>query len=519
MRCRTILSLILAISFASCSETSPNLSRLSENHPFQSQLRCEQPPGATLIGRLYSIEDGIKSFISDYTSGFTGACELAIRASRNNRVCIDKNYSYSVIDITTRKTIKNFGNDFNSCISFTRGWEKLPTQKGYVQFIPQSEINQTLINLPNVSDPKVNGILQSEDTMWYDEASMVFSYQDSFGNPEGPEGLRANRVGYDVGSTSNIPDIRALTEYFKHGKFRFPFSIAAGVDFEDNTYVMNFWAPPKQGDETLPVIWWRSGSHWHWVFPIGTVIGEVLIMRAPEGGEWYVFEIRSRERQKSGWSTEIFRPFPTANDLAAAVRETRPGWESSAKLNRLVNHLEDATTMTPAKLESRPYRHAFKALSGFKDHLPEIDDLDLIKEFLTEQTFASAMGKVWKQHGEQKTYAAASNANFHIVPRNYIGGLLETTNKACTNCHDQTGRPLGQLDGRVVLYGEIWGEDQIFTWHPFEVYTEIFSVSDGSRRPNRRLIEAGLLLQRKPGNNESNYSVLEKPYDPSYSLQ
>lgn len=502
-----------------CGYDEPLTSRLHETHPFQEKLICELAPGSYLKGWLFHVADGKKVKIGEYTTGHVGACEMALRASRNGRVCVNRSWQYEAIEVATQKTIKKFGSDFDSCTAFTKGGDSLEVRDGFVEFIDDTELADVLKNFPQVQDPLINQVLHDPETMWYDEASMVFTYQDSFGNPQGPEGLRANRVGYDVGIHASHPDIRLLTKYFKHGKFQFPFAIEAGANFQDNIYVMNFWAPPVKDGKRLPVAWWKNESHWHWVFPVGTVIGEVFFQHDPtdtsDKKDWFVFEIRSRVRQTDGWKTDVFRPFVNAAEMAAAIRQARPDWKST-DLAGLISHLEDTETLQPAVLETNSYEQIIKPLRGYKDYLPAVSDVELIKSFLTERTFKSAMNKRWKESGSKNTFAAATHADFHIVPKNYEGALFETTESACVSCHAHTGQPLGQLNYKVSAYGEIWGEDYVFTWHPFQIDFDSFTVSDGNRRANPRLVQAGLLVQKKPEKNDPDYTELPKPYNPDY---
>ncbi len=494
--------------------------RLSETHPFQADLFCRRAAGNTVNGQLYTHRDGKDELISSYESGHVGTCELARRAARKGFVCVESRGQYQLFNLAMRKPIRSFGRDFQSCVAESRGWATLDVAEGFARFIPEAELRDVLKHQPSVADPELERVLRSPDTMWYDEASMVFVYQDSFGNPQGPEGLRANRVGYDTGFSSNVPDIRALMDYFEPERFKFPFSIAQGGHEHSQVYVLNFWAPPKSGDgKPLPVLWWRNGSHWHWTFPVGTVIGEALLQQDPASpADWYVFEYRVRTRELNSWKTDIFRPFTSAREMADAVKESRPGWEST-DLGQLVTHLENNDSLVPGRLESKPYGKIFPSVDGAWDYLPATSDHDLIREFLTTRIFTSSMGRIWKSNQTLTTYAAGNQAGFQIVPEGYIGGLLKPTEEACSRCHEQTGRPLGQLDRRVVLYGEIWGEDQIFTWHPFEVSTDIFTVSDGSRRENKRLLAAGLIRNLKPAADDPDYRELARPYTPVYRIK
>ena len=90
-------------------------------------------------------------------------------------------------------------------------------------------------------------------------------------------------------------------------------------------------------------------------------------------------------------------------------------------------------------------------------------------------------------------------------------GVMPVNEDACNRCHDQTGRELGDLDDRVVLYGEVWGEDRIFTWHLFDASFDAFTVSDGSRRVNPRLVQAKLVEQGKPAASDARYGAPLEP--------
>jgi|GEM_PF-1258374 len=515
---RTFVSLMVLFSVVTCGQADDSpTSALLETHPFQTNLVCKRAPGSFLKGQLFRLNGAQETLISTFTQGHVGNCELARRASRNGLVCVTAGSNYQAVRIETLEKVQSFGADFNACLSFTRQWTSLPVREGHVQFIPDQELSQMLRNVPRVTDATIDAALRSSDTMWYDEESLIFSYQDSFGNPTGPEGIRANRVAYDVGFHSDSPDIRKLIEYFDPMKFKYPFAIAAGGKDTSNVFVLNFWLPPRDAfGKVLPVSWWKNGSHWHWVFPVGTIIGEMLIMRDPvDPQQWFTFEIRSRVRELNQWRTNVFRPFVNAQELADAIKFARPEWQRS-DLGPLVAHLENSQTLTPARLSSGLYEAAVPSISGYYDYLPATTDHALIKEFLLTRVFQSSMNQHWKSDGTKRTYAAATKASFHIVPNGFIGGMLENSEASCKRCHDQTSRPLGQLDDRIVLYGEVWGEDQIFTWHPFHMTADAFTVSDGSRIENPRMKQAGLLLNRQPRAGDSVYAELPRPYPAVY---
>ena len=480
------------------------------------KIICRRRAGSSLIGDMtYRSEKGEKR-IGAFSSGHVGSCEMARRAARNDVVCVERSRGYEAINLTDLSSVRSFNGRLQDCLTFTQYQGASAPTTGLQLIDPRDQVAY-LKNLPNIEDPYLNDVLHSPGTIWYDENSMVFTYQDSFGNPTGPEGLRANRVAYDVGSTASEPSIRALTDYFELQTFKYPFSITAGRMDIGNSQAIYFWKPPydSQG-KPMPVVYWKNASHWHWVFPVGTVFGELLLVRDGSArSEWYVHEVRTRVRALNSWKTDIFRPFTRAIDLAHAVKKYRRNWQST-DLKQLVEHLENDANLYRGKLDSKAYEKAVPSIHGYYDSIPETKDYALIRTLLKKVMFRSALDSEWKRNGEQVTYAPTTSANFHIVPKNFIGGLLENNEKSCMQCHDQTGRPLGQLDFRASLYGEIWGEDQIFTWHPFKSYVDIYSVSDHSRIANPKLVGAGLLVERKPSAQDPVYRELRKPYTPSY---
>lgn len=498
------------------SPLDPNSLLITDETP--RQLVCRRMPGSTLVGEMTYTSLKGSSKVGRFTlNGNVGACELSRRAARNGLTCIESGSAYSAIKLSDRSTVKSFGNKFYDCLKYTQNHNEQPDPSNSLNFIDTKELKAYLNNLPEVNDPQINAVIHAKDTIWYDEDSMHFVYQDSFGNPTGPEGLRGNRVAYDVGSTASEPGIKALTEYFELQTFKYPFSITAGRLDRGNSEAIYFWQPPRDASgQYVPVAWWKNGSHWHWVFPKGTVLGELLLVRdSGSKSEWYVHEIRTRVREIDRWRTDIFRPFPKATDFSYAIKKARPNWQET-DLKQLVAHLEDTSTLTPGRLDSKSYEKAVPSINGYYDKLPSTTDHALIRSLLRNTVFKSAMNTEWKRSGDKVSFAPATDASFHIVPKKYIAGLLENNETSCMRCHNQAGRPLGQLDSRTILYGEVWGQDQIFTWHPFKPITEIYSVSDGSRVANPKLVSAGLLLQRKPAANDQVYRELPRAYSPIY---
>ena len=511
---------VLCLAAVGCVDQSSTVSNAQssltgETHPFQSQLLCKRAPGSTLVGVMYDTSSGVQQKITQFSSGGNvGACELAIRAARNSQVCVTKGWSgYGIRDLETGDVTGQYSS-LSACTAETRGHPELATENGYLDIIAPDELAPFRAALPPLGDSTIDAVLHGANTIWYDESSFVFTYQDSFGNPKG---LRANRVGYDVGSTNSHPDIRALTEYFKLQKFKFPFAVTAGATFHENVYAQYFWSPPVDEDgDVIPVRVWKNASHWQWVFPTGTVMGEVLHIQAPDDGQWFAFEVRSRTRTLTGWDTGIFRPYVQATNLATAIKTKRPTWQQVPALTALVEHLEADDSLTPHTMTAPNYEALFPALDGAMDYLPDADDTALIKELLSGVTFQDAMGQTWKHTDALTTFAASTQSGFHIVPKDYPAGMFENSENGCRMCHEQTSRPLNNLDPRVVLYGEVWGEDEIFTWHPFGIDTSAFGVANGNRYLNPRFSAAGLVQMGAPSVTSTTYKALPKPYVTAY---
>ncbi len=392
----------------------------------------------------------------------------------------------------------------------------LTVRDGYLDFMTPSVVKDLKTRLPRVGDTETETRLKAADTIWYDEESMVYLYQDSI---EVVVGGRANCVGREVGETNTLPAIHKLVNYFGPDyRFMFPFRTAAGTDDVTNVKVINFWSPPLKGGRALPVKYWRptGRGRWNWTFPVGTLFGEVLLEKGPDGN-YYAFEVRTRKRYLDGWEVNAFRPFPRAEDLANAIEAEEPDWGMSVDLRKLVTHLRNPATLVPDRMESKPYGKIFPTIEGAIDPLPGIANTQLIATLLSKTVFVSAEGKIWKENGKLQSYAAGSQADFHIVPKGYKMGLIPVNEVSCARCHSETGRRLGDLEFDIQLYGEVWGEDRIFTWHLFEPNPNIFGTyddADKSRVVNPRLLTAKLLVNEKPASGDPDYKPLPGVFKP-----
>lgn len=374
-----------------------------------------------------------------------------------------------------------------------------------VEIMPAAELREIAARVPQIADPELLAILESEDTMWYSKRSIIPGYQDSAGGGDFPIGMRPNTI--DPGLIA-VPGghgwvFRAI------GEFHFPFDRPAGSGPEDLQAVDFFRLPRDEAGEIQPVVYWlrepNSSTHRvEWLFPRGTVFGEILFLA--DGGELWPFEIRTRTRRIDGWTSNVFRPFPTAADFAAALdraRASRAEWMSSPEIAALIEHARDPSTLRPASLSERNFPGTFETIDGAEDELPALADDSILRELLMSTPFRSARGAVWKESGGLRAYAPTTAAGFQIVPRGYTGGFLSVDDETCQRCHRDAARPFRDWYPDIILYGELWGGDDVFTWHPF-VNENFVDAASGSVRnfnyDNREIrpdwLAAGIIVRR-----------------------
>lgn len=326
---------------------------------------------------------------------------------------------------------------------------------------------------PHIGDAWLLGVLESADTMWYDSASIIPGYQDSFGdNVVTPIGMRPNTI--DPGLINLAVPGGHEQIFVEFGVFHFPFGRPLG-SHEEHATVVDFWQLPRGDDGQIePVVYWQRDPNGYthrveWMFPAGTVLGELLYVIDASGQRW-PFEIRIRVRELDGWRNDMFRPFRTAAEMADAIerrRVERPEWMMSAEIDALVAHLRDPSTLRPARLSATNFPGAFAAMEGAEDVLPALSDDSILRELLMTTPFVSVRGAVWKQSGSLQTYGPTTDARFQVVPQAYAGGFLEVSEETCDRCHRDAGRPFRDWYDNILAYGELWGEDEAFSWHPF----------------------------------------------------
>lgn len=351
---------------------------------------------------------------------------------------------------------------------------------------------------PAVDDAAVANLLLADDLIFYTENEIPKAYQhaNSFHNP--------------------MYNIAAQPDPFGNGNREFPWADPGGITGTTNVDVFRFVRFPKRADGTYwPVVYWnqplpdygRDGngsSSWRWRYPNGTVFGELLGMRRPNKFT-YAFELRLRTREGDQWAVDVFRPFPTAKDMASRIKELRPNWKEDAKLVTLMQHLEGNFNFQEVTVRDNSGVGFNRTV---KVHpLPPIDDDQLVAELLVTTRWKSALGEAWKQDataGVVNAPTVVQNASMHIVPTNYGAHAFGADREECMNCHKHTNAAVAAFSPNREWYGRIRGSDGIFSFHPWSRS----SISpNGTYRPvrlNPLLYNAGLVERYNQGQHPAS---------------
>jgi hypothetical protein len=381
--------------------------------------------------------------------------------------------------------------------------------------IPAARLAAIKSALPRVAWPRLAAVFADASTYWYDHASMQPSYQET-GSPGG--GARDNAHWHDLiadtgqDDPSTNPETGAKQVYDEQNKhWKFPVATTAGTDQSTNFVAADFLSLPKDGAGAIvpiPISTQSDDIHkwWDWKFPNGTIVGEVIFVQ--DGSSLLPTEVRLRQRFPSGWAVNSFRPFPEASALSAAIEAKRPSWSSNAQLAAVVAQLDGtgggaAAALTPLHLTATGLTGSFDQ-AGYVDTLPDFGDDALVRDLLTSTTFVSAYQATWRSAGGNATYAASTASNLSIVPSNYQAGIVEVSEASCARCHEQTAKPLANWYPGLTLYGNVWGTDNVFTFHVFdESYYPSLDLDNGNgvqdnRHMNPALVSNGMIVTFDP---------------------
>lgn len=357
------------------------------------------------------------------------------------------------------------------------------------QLMPPGKEAALRASIPPITDDGMAQIIR-EATL-YTDAEMPLAYQFQPIN---------GGVGADY-TVFYSPFVRLNNiDPFTNGNREFPWRTPGGLDrAEETTKEFRFiWLPRRENGQPWPVVVYRGAMDksdsvnmpiprmgWRWIFPAGTVLGEVLAMEFSDGYE-YTYEMRVRIRGEQDWDVEIYRPFPTLADLKDRIEELRPGAPG-------LRHF-DNVALRPEILQDRNHpRRAFQE-AGAQYTLPAMPP-DLVKQLLTTTPFRPVQGVSFVSRGDVAAFAATAANEQNIVPREYLATFLGADAESCSNCHKHTLRHVDRFQNRE-WYGYIRGSDGIFSFHPVEPSS--IGPPDKGVRLRESLVNAGMVAMYDP---------------------
>ena len=364
------------------------------------------------------------------------------------------------------------------------------THEVYLSYWPKS--NDTWLNA-----------LKKKDLIFYNNRVMPPAYQDFGGALQG-----VHSPSYNISAVRSEPIGNANRE--------FPWGTPAGLHDSPNFKAFRFVHIPKGQS----IYWWRQRLNgdgprgtFIWQYPTGTTFGEVLLVTDPEGSDW-TFELRTRTRTDKGWTMNVFRPFTTQAELAARIKALVPNWKKRPELVAIVTG-EDENEDT-YRLVNRHDLVTFDA-TALSTSLPAIDH-ELVRKLL-DTPFKSALGQEWKKNADGvEAFAPTTEADFHIVPKDYQGGFVEVSSKSCMRCHDSTLKHARDFQAFRDWYGRVRGSDNIFSFHIFEPGSISHNGMGGEPNLRQDLIDAGLLKQWREDNETAAEGEYYQPEATSTSL-
>lgn len=329
------------------------------------------------------------------------------------------------------------------------------------QLIPQEKIDQWKKAIPKIeNDPYLDKALHSDSILFYTDETMpeAYQFQGSVHNPK----YNVAAVRQFDSKGNRLPG---------NGNEQFPWEKPAGTDNVKNLVTLRFvYLPTDKNGVKWPVVYWRDKINGDpvsiWIYPQGTIVGELLAYYPPEGYYSYIFEIRTRQRYIDKWEMDVFRPFQTNKELAKRLQE----------LGRtdLAKEVSDHPKFVKWRLADGEKRQRIFVQEATLDYLPEFNDKDLVAKLLTSSPFYSSTGIPWRWNSEGQTvsHAPFTKETFSIIPANYLGGMVGLSNESCTRCHQTTLHHVNEFtnnpfDGRE-WYGRIKGSDGIFSFNPFD---------------------------------------------------
>lgn len=329
---------------------------------------------------------------------------------------------------------------------------------GQIQIVSEADEAAFRSALPYCEDAKWNKLFSNENLLFYTSREMPRSFQHHF---ESGNEQFAGKTSFHLAAHNFSGDADEAVKGEGNGgnaNVEFPWKHPGGTDESASrglSTTFKFMLLPGK-----PIVYWRgirnnsltgNDSTLEWIHPVGTIFGEVLLLKS--GGTWHTFEVRLRIREYDYIDVAILRPFDSNESLVTALK----------RINR-----DDlaATFAVPRRLVKKtlfdgghPVR-AFNVTAGV-DTLPSLPEA-LAASLIDTTPFKDVTGGHWAKDGELYCFAPTTTQSAHIVPFGYRGTFLGLDSAGCMNCHQHTLTPARRFDQQRGWYGFVGGSTDFF---------------------------------------------------------
>lgn len=220
----------------------------------------------------------------------------------------------------------------------------------------------------------------------------------------------------------------------------------------------------------------RNGEFtgWGWTFPEGTRFYELLSFK----DRLTVFEVRVRHKSEGKWRVNVYRPFSTREDFAAAV-DGFHGRVKAFSLSSALNHRN---------------RVAFQARVAMEE-VPGLATTKEADELIRGRVFESCLNKPW---AGETVVAPWSKSATSIVPKDYNGAFVGNTTASCQKCHQDSATHVRFFDANREWYGFVRGEreEKILSFHPADPTAISRQGGHTNFRLNQKLVDASIIEWR-----------------------
>ena len=292
-------------------------------------------------------------------------------------------------------------------------------------------------------------MLDDPNLIIYTEEEMPRAYQFWNGANQG-----IHSAYYNISANGSEP--------FGNANREFPWGTPAGTHRTRNVRSFRFLLLPRDAEgKVLPVVWYRKQlrgdgqAAYAWTFPIGTVLGEVLTMRAPNGNDC-TFEMRIRTRERGDWDVNLFRPFPTAVELSTRIKELRPNWAENKQLAESVAHLDQPLANAPPNPgRQAPGQAVVPTGDGRRLVAPAGRRRAGDRAVDHDQVPLRAGRGVAQVGGRREDVRPTTMAAYHVIPANFDAGFIEVDRTSCIRCHESVNESVSAFDGGRDWYGRV----------------------------------------------------------------